>query len=141
MHFSEQVAQLQPHGLNSQRAPSGPWSLSLAGNVLELQRHRTGRSCPAARLRLDGVLAETDVGARAVPSTAGGVRAVIPEIEWRRRERENVRMAVQLAKGRIYGPDGAADMLGVKPTTLISRLRALGVREPPRRPRRRKNRS
>jgi hypothetical protein len=55
-------------------------------------------------------------------STPVALQAVIPEIEWRRRERENVCTALQLAKGRIYGPDGAADILGVKPTTLISRL-------------------
>jgi transcriptional regulator with GAF, ATPase, and Fis domain len=74
------------------------------------------------------------------PQEMESLQAVIPEIEWRRRERENVRTALQLAKGRIYGPDGAADRLGVKPTTLISRLNALGLREPPKRPRRGKNR-
>jgi transcriptional regulator with GAF, ATPase, and Fis domain len=53
---------------------------------------------------------------------------VIPEAEWRRRERENLRIALERAGDRIYGPDGAADILGLKPTTLISRLKALGMR-------------
>ena len=94
-------------------------------------------------LRLDGALAEPEDTTRVKTneSTPVALPAVIPEIEWRRRERENVRTALQLAKGRIYGPDGAADMLGVKPTTLISRLNALGLRESPTRPRRRKNRA
>jgi len=39
--------------------------------------------------------------------------AVIPEVEWRRRERQNIRTALELANGRIYGPDGAAELLGV----------------------------
>ena len=56
----------------------------------------------------------------------GGIR----ESEWRRRERENLCAGLQLAEGRIYGSDGAAEILGVKPTTLISRLKALGLRTP-----------
>ena len=32
--------------------------------------------------------------------------------------------------GRIYGPDGAANLLGINPTTLVSRLKALGLRRP-----------
>jgi len=91
---------------------------------------------------IDGALAEPQETTRAKSNESApvAVQAVIPEIEWRRRERENVRIALQLAKERISGPDGAADLLGVKPTTLISRLKALGLREPPKRPRRRKNR-
>jgi transcriptional regulator with GAF, ATPase, and Fis domain len=81
-------------------------------------------------LRLDGVLTErgdvTNVE-RASPAQ-DGVRTVIPEAEWRRRERENLRIALELANERIYGPDGAAEILGLKPTTLISRLKALGMR-------------
>ena len=54
---------------------------------------------------------------------------VIPDVEWRRREHANLRNALKLAEGRIYGPNGAAELLGVKPTTLISRLKALGLRD------------
>ena len=53
---------------------------------------------------------------------------VVPDTEWRRRERQNLETALQHAGGRIYGPKGAAELLGVKPTTLQSRLRALGIR-------------
>ncbi|MGN6106671.1 MAG: sigma 54-interacting transcriptional regulator [Kofleriaceae bacterium] len=55
------------------------------------------------------------------------LREVIPEREWRRRERENLLLALQRTGGRIYGPRGAAALLGVKPSTLQSRLRALGI--------------
>jgi transcriptional regulator with GAF, ATPase, and Fis domain len=34
--------------------------------------------------------------------------------------------------GRISGPQGAAAILGLKPTTLDSRIKKLGVRKPPR---------
>jgi DNA-binding NtrC family response regulator len=53
---------------------------------------------------------------------------VVPDTEWRRRERQNLEKALKEAGGRIYGPNGAAELLGVKPTTLQSRLRALGIR-------------
>jgi transcriptional regulator with GAF, ATPase, and Fis domain len=53
---------------------------------------------------------------------------IVSDREWRRRERENLEIALKQAGGRIYGRDGAAEQLGIKPTTLQSRLRALGIR-------------
>ena len=47
--------------------------------------------------------------------------------EWREHERANLEAALRRSGGRIYGKDGAAAILGVPPTTLASRLRALGV--------------
>ena len=146
-HFLEQSAQRYGRrGLRlSARVIKTLEAYAWPGNVRELQ-HVIERAVLLSRggvLRLDGALAEPEETARAKSNASApeALRAVIPEIEWRRRERENVRTALQLAQGRIYGPDGAADMLGVKPTTLISRLKALGLREPPKRPRRRKNRA
>jgi transcriptional regulator with GAF, ATPase, and Fis domain len=72
-----------------------------------------------------------------VPALEGPVAAararedgpfVLSDHEMRRRERENVRRALESCHGRIYGPDGAAALLGVKPTTLASRLRRLNLR-------------
>ena len=146
-HFLEQAARRYGRrGLRlSARAIQTLEAYSWPGNVRELQ-HVIERAVLLSRggvLRLDGALAEPEETARAKSNTSApeALRAVIPEIEWRRRERENVRTALQLAKGRIYGPDGAADVLGVKPTTLISRLNALGLREPPKHRRRRKDRA
>jgi transcriptional regulator with GAF, ATPase, and Fis domain len=48
----------------------------------------------------------------------------------RRRERENVFAVLQKAGWKIKGVDGAAELLGVKPTTLISRIEKLGLRRP-----------
>jgi transcriptional regulator with GAF, ATPase, and Fis domain len=53
---------------------------------------------------------------------------IVPEKEWRRRERANLVAALARTSGRIYGSGGAAELLGVKPSTLQSRLRALGIR-------------
>ncbi len=38
-----------------------------------------------------------------------------------------IRTALQRCRGRIYGPLGAAVLLGLKPSTLQSRMRRLGI--------------
>jgi transcriptional regulator with GAF, ATPase, and Fis domain len=40
-----------------------------------------------------------------------------------RRERENLLVILRKSNWRVKGPDGAAELLGVKPTTLLSRIR------------------
>ncbi len=52
---------------------------------------------------------------------------VIPEHEWRHRERANILAALRKANGRISGTTGAADLLGINPGTLASRLKAFGI--------------
>jgi transcriptional regulator with GAF, ATPase, and Fis domain len=49
-----------------------------------------------------------------------------PEIQ--RRERENLRIVLQKSGWKIKGADGAAELLGVKPTTLISRIKKMGLK-------------
>jgi transcriptional regulator with GAF, ATPase, and Fis domain len=81
----------------------------------------------------DGAVAPRGAPAVAVPALEGplvteaeaGPQGVVPEREMRRRERENLRRALERCSGRIYGADGAAALLGVKPTTLASRLKRL----------------
>jgi transcriptional regulator with GAF, ATPase, and Fis domain len=50
--------------------------------------------------------------------------------EFRDRERQNVLSALAGAGWRIYGRDGAAARLGIKPTTLASRMKTLGIARP-----------
>ncbi len=42
-------------------------------------------------------------------------------------ERENLIAALQVTNYRVYGAGGAAELLGVKPTTLASRIKALHI--------------
>ena len=58
-------------------------------------------------------------------------RAVLPEAEIRRLERDNLVAALEATRGQVFGPGGAADLLGVKPTTLASRLKKLKIRAGP----------
>jgi transcriptional regulator with GAF, ATPase, and Fis domain len=50
---------------------------------------------------------------------------VVPMSELKQRERANILAALERCHGKIYGSDGAAALLGMKPTTLSSRLRRL----------------
>jgi transcriptional regulator with GAF, ATPase, and Fis domain len=42
-------------------------------------------------------------------------------------ERANIERALRQCNGQVYGEDGAAVLLGMKPTTLWSRIRSLGI--------------
>ena len=54
----------------------------------------------------------------------------LTESEMRHRERENLFAVLQKAGWKIKGADGAAELLGVKPTTLISRMERMGLKRP-----------
>lgn len=47
--------------------------------------------------------------------------------EFRELERENIKAALKKSGGKIYGRDGAAEILGMNPTTLASRITVLGI--------------
>ena len=47
--------------------------------------------------------------------------------EMRAHERANILAALQACSGKVFGPGGAAEMLDIKPTTLASRIKALGI--------------
>jgi transcriptional regulator with GAF, ATPase, and Fis domain len=67
-----------------------------------------------------------DLGAVLPPPGALDVSSAIEtEAARKHRERVNIEAALAAAHGKIYGPDGAAKILGMKPTTLASRIKAL----------------
>jgi transcriptional regulator with GAF, ATPase, and Fis domain len=62
------------------------------------------------------------------PSTAGTRSAeIMTYAEMKKLERENLIAALQTTNYRVYGVGGAAELLGVKPTTLASRIKALRI--------------
>jgi transcriptional regulator with GAF, ATPase, and Fis domain len=64
------------------------------------------------------------------PAAGGTAGDVVPQAEMDRRERENVLAALRRARWKISGAGGAAELLGVKPTTLRSRLKKMGLDKP-----------
>jgi len=54
----------------------------------------------------------------------------LTEAELQRRERDNLLVALERANWKIKGPDGASELLGVKPTTLLSRMKKWRLERP-----------
>jgi transcriptional regulator with GAF, ATPase, and Fis domain len=50
--------------------------------------------------------------------------------EMRELERENIRRALEASGWKVAGPEGAARLLGMKQSTLSSRIRALDIKRP-----------
>ncbi len=105
------------------------------GNVRELQNvvERAVILAHGGKLRLElpdtgSPAVETRVAARRTIHASGEAERVIPEAEWRERERENLIAALRQANGKISGKGGAAELLGVHPATLTSRMKVLGIR-------------
>jgi transcriptional regulator with GAF, ATPase, and Fis domain len=55
---------------------------------------------------------------------------VVPESEMRRWERKNIIAALEQGNWKIFGLGGAAQLLGIKPTTLASRIKKMRIRKP-----------
>jgi hypothetical protein len=54
---------------------------------------------------------------------------LLPKNELGRSERENIMNALETAHGKIFGADGAAAILGMKPTSLASRMNEAEARK------------
>ncbi len=67
-------------------------------------------------------------------SQAGILReaALANETERRLQERAMIESALAACDGKVFGPGGAADRLGLRPTTLASRIKRLGIEKPRR---------
>jgi len=100
------------------------------GNIRELQNviERAVIVSRGGQLQLDALLPTPAAGRSPVPASASP--AVLSDAALRQRNRENLEVALRECGGRIYGPEGAAARLGIKPTTLASRLKALGITRP-----------
>jgi transcriptional regulator with GAF, ATPase, and Fis domain len=55
---------------------------------------------------------------------------IVSDAEMKSRERENLIAALHKCTWKIYGDDGAAKLLGIKPTTLSARIKKFGIQKP-----------
>jgi transcriptional regulator with GAF, ATPase, and Fis domain len=67
-----------------------------------------------------------------IPGAAGNPARpkFLTEVELERFERDNLVLALEAANWKISGRDSAAELLGVKPTTLLSRMTKWGLKKP-----------
>lgn len=103
------------------------------GNVRELQNAAERALILAQRGALQFDLLPSDLGAPPPlppPGANGAEPPILTEIEWRQRERENMHAALVKSGWRIHGEAGAAELLGLRPTTLISRIKKMGLKRP-----------
>jgi formate hydrogenlyase transcriptional activator len=91
---------------------------SWPGNIRELQ-NAVERAVILARGR---VLSLSDFE---LPGL--GSEAVRPEHDDPSDQRQQIEEALAASRGRVYGADGAAENLGVPPSTLEARIRRLGI--------------
>ena len=115
-------ARLTPDDHRALRAYTWP------GNVRELQNviERAVITAKSGVVTLD--LPGTTRASASAPSDDGGeAPAILTDDELRELERRNLVAALEKAGGKLYGPDGAAELLGLKPTTVASRLKRFGI--------------
>jgi transcriptional regulator with GAF, ATPase, and Fis domain len=105
------------------------------GNVRELQNVIERAAITSQGGPLHFILPENETpsdSTRAIANDLGPIDGgeVVPESEMRRRERQNIVAALKRSNWKIYGLGGAAQLLGIKPTTLSSRIKKMKIRKP-----------
>ena len=138
LHFLEQICRdfgrecppLTQRQVSELRAYDWPGNVRELKNVME----RAVILSRGGPLQLSLPVAEE--AAAAPPPTNGSDdgpdRAFLTEDEMKERQRENLLAALTAADWRVSGAGGAAELLGLKPSTLTDRMRSLGIKRPAR---------
>ncbi|HYT91363.1 MAG TPA: sigma 54-interacting transcriptional regulator [Gemmataceae bacterium] len=97
------------------------------GNVRELQHVLERAVITSTGGRINVELPSSPNATRVDEAVAPEADRVRTEAEFRQLEADNIRAALRAASGKVSGPGGAAELLGMKPTTLASRIKSLGI--------------
>jgi PAS domain S-box-containing protein len=107
------------------------------GNVRELKNVieravilSTGKALRLDLAMVDILQDQSDRGT--APAKAGPV--IMTEKELLALQKDNLLTALRLSKWRVSGPNGAAKLVGLKPTTFNDRMRKFGLEKPGRAP-------
>jgi formate hydrogenlyase transcriptional activator len=129
-HFARQSARRMnsPEPRITQAALTQLSDYDWPGNVRELQNTIER----AVILSREGPLRFDLPGPHAAGASRGHTQSTSkPDLptrdELKRQERDAIIAALKQTGGRVFGPSGAAQLLGMKPTTLASRIKALGL--------------
>jgi len=127
-HFLEQSSRRmnRPATRITPAAPSQLTAHDWPGNVRELE-NTVERAVILSRggpLHFD-LTGSDATGAALAHADAAPRPALLTRNELKRQERDGIAAALKQTGGKIFGPGGAAELLGMKPTTLASRITAL----------------
>jgi PAS domain S-box-containing protein len=107
-------------------------SYSWPGNIRELHNvlERSFITSSGAELELDHSLVEINGNkpGNAEHSSIKSREKLLTEQDFKKLEHDNLVNALESTKWRIYGKDGAAELLGMNPSTLRSRIKALAIK-------------
>jgi transcriptional regulator with GAF, ATPase, and Fis domain len=130
-HFLEQICrnlgreplrmtQQQVSLLKQQRWP---------GNIRELKNviERAVISSTGDRLRLDLAVPEVSNGKQLPTVPTQEPSEFVTAAEFRELEKANMIAALRHANWKVWGPDGAAELLGIKPSTLAYQMNIFGI--------------
>ncbi len=99
------------------------------GNIRELRNvmERSVILTKGSRLRLDLAMGGAPREEKAPSPIESEELQYLTEIEFRASEKQNLIAVLKAANWRVWGPDGAAAMLGISPSTLSYRMNAFGI--------------
>jgi len=130
LHFLCQSARRmnRPEPKITQAALTQLTSYDWPGNVRELQNviERSLIIWQEGPLTFDLPISRTTRNP-AEPAEPPAKQAPLTREELKRQERDAISAALKQTNGKLSGPGGAAELLGMKPTTLASRIAALGL--------------
>lgn len=96
------------------------------GNIRELQNviERAVITSRGADLNIDLPIAGAAMASAKAPEAEVGI---LTDAQVRQLEQDNMLAALKASQGKLFGQDGAAALLGLKPTTLASRLKRANI--------------
>jgi PAS domain S-box-containing protein len=99
------------------------------GNIRELKNvlERAVILSGGSRLRLDLAMPEVGAGAPLPETSNLPDPGMMTENELREREKQNMIAVLDATGWKVSGPDGAAQWLGIKPSTLAYRMKVFGI--------------
>lgn len=129
-HFVESVSESlgRPVPMMGEATLARLCSHDWPGNVRELRNviERAVILCRDGRLRFDLGLRTPKFSAPKGRRGRSADLLTVEELEVL--ERENLVRALEVARGKVSGPGGAAELIGMKPATLASKVRRMGLR-------------
>jgi transcriptional regulator with GAF, ATPase, and Fis domain len=124
--FNRECRRLTQGNIMSLQAYDWPGNVRELLNVIE----RALITSRKGAIRLDLPSAPSRKSSAIRPSAGSPSMAVLTDAEMKQRDRENLLAALDRTNWKVQGPGGAAELLGMRPTTLASRIKRMGLSRP-----------